>query len=92
MSTAAGASGDIRHGYQTAARLGPWRMESDGPRRFRCSAIVTYRHASWLAASPLDLRLRIGDEFWVWHGVSPAWEDDAHVSFALTSAPAVEPG
>ncbi len=68
---ASGLSGELRYGYETAARLGTWAIESDGT-AFRFSAVVTQAHELWALRRPLTLVLALGNFEWSWTGLDPA--------------------
>lgn len=62
-----GVTGEVRYGYQPAARLGTWTMEND-----RLDASVAERNEVWLdSAGPFSLWLHIGPKkAWVWRDIS----------------------
>lgn len=72
---ASGTSGELRHGYQRAARLGPWviaRIDDHRPGRqaaFVFSAAMVDAHEIWIARRPIDLVLALGQVEWIWHDV-----------------------
>ena len=71
---ASGVGGELRHGYQQAARLGPWTIKRDGA-TWLLSAGVVAEHAIWMARRPLNLVLALGGVEWIWREVEPAAED-----------------
>lgn len=68
---ASGEAGELRVGYQVAARLGDWEVLADaaGPRILR--AVVVSEHKAWVGHRPLDLVLMLGRTLWVWRGLRP---------------------
>ena len=82
---ASGLSGELRYGYQCAARLGAWTIEScDGG--FRFAAPIAEAHEVWIVCRPLRLVLALGRAEWVWDDVDPAI-DGATVTITLTHRP-----
>jgi len=72
MSEARGLAGDLRYGYQVAARLGGWRLVPIGhptALRFELSSSVVRVYDPWCQYDPLDLRLQIGPNLWVWSDI-----------------------
>jgi len=66
---ATGKTGALRHGYQTGAALGAWRL-GPGPRGLELSAHVTSRSEYWLAQWPVDAVLDVGpSQQWTWRDV-----------------------
>lgn len=59
-----GATGEIRCGYQVAARFGAWTYEHPS-----IEAQPGESSSFWLAQSPLDLYLDMGKVRWCWKGV-----------------------
>ena len=82
---ASGLSGELRHGYQVAATLGAWMIETAG-RAFECRATVEAQHEVWSERRPLDLVLRLGGVEWTWRDVAPDFSGGALV-IALTRMP-----
>jgi hypothetical protein len=61
-----GRGGELRCGYQVAARLGAWTLNHDG----RVEAAVADLDTFWLESSPqVSLWLRVGRRHWVWRTV-----------------------
>ena len=65
MIEARGVSGELRAGYQLAARLGPWEM-AQGQNSVSLRATVHERFEPWWSWRPLDLALYIGGVEWSW--------------------------
>ena len=85
--SASGANGELRVGYQTAARLTDWHV-SGGASGWTLRAKVEERHAVWGAEPALDLVVRLGTHELTWRAVAPVWGDGA-VVVALTARPDV---
>jgi len=66
-----GVSGELRHGYQQAAALGAWAIESEDRVGYVFRAVVEAESDIWLAQRPLDLILELGPVEWTWHRVEP---------------------
>lgn len=84
---ATGLSGELRHGYQQAAELGPWVIKDEGP-AFVFRAPVTRYNAVWMARKPLDLSLTLGGLTWTWNNVAAVVSGDV-VKVELTRKPDV---
>lgn len=56
-----GLQGQLKYGYQQAARLGPW-LFVDG----RVEAAIFEKHPLWFDLRPLGLWLDVGRKYWVW--------------------------
>jgi hypothetical protein len=63
---ASGISGEVRKGYQVAARLSSWTLESDTS---RVDATATERNPFWLEQNGLSLHLTLGNRQWVWREI-----------------------
>ncbi len=89
---ASGDDGELRVGYQRAARLGDWSLVvvQRVPRAFRLRAAVTETHAYWITQGPMDLVLVLGHTEWVWRGVMVA-PVDGYVDLDITERPEVAP-
>jgi hypothetical protein len=76
--TATGASGELRHGYQVAARFGAWTLTL--AERTAKTMLVTVsnedRDAYWGNEWPQSLRLHVGSRLWVWPDAERI--DDTH--------------
>jgi hypothetical protein len=76
--TATGVSGELRHGYQVAARFGAWTLTL--AERTAKTMLVTVkneeRDAYWGNEWPQSLRLQVGSRLWVWPDVERI--DDTH--------------
>ena len=70
MMRASGQGGEVRYGYQVAARTGPWVIARD-ERGFAFTAPLLDADEVWIAQRPLDLVLALGQVEWVWRGVEP---------------------
>lgn len=74
---ASGSSGELRHGYQVAARTGPWVIARDeDERHFTFSARMLATDPVWLVQRPLDLVIVLGPLEWTWRNVAPTIDDD----------------
>jgi hypothetical protein len=64
---AKGVSGELRHGYQVAARFGAWTLTVE---RGALSAIVSVSNLEpdgfWFDQHPQSLRIQVGSRLWVW--------------------------
>lgn len=70
---ASGMSGELRTGYQCAARLGAWSLDLIPrlPRAFAFRAVVLEAHDYWVRQVPLDLVLAVGRTEWIWREAVP---------------------
>ncbi len=73
---ARGLVGELRAGWQVAARLATWSLSTPDDRmgagEWRCTATLLEASDYWLThGGRLDLWLDVGRAWWVWHGVSP---------------------
>lgn len=64
-----GQAGELRAGYQPAARLGAWELEATAGGGFTIHAAVASRDAYWFERRPLDVRLTVGRGVWRWRAV-----------------------
>jgi len=86
---ASGQSSELRHSYQVAARTGPWVIAADGlGGAFTFTASVFDEDEIWLAQSPLDLVLAMGQTEWIWRGVA-ARIAEGRMTITLTRRPDV---
>lgn len=86
---ASGPCGELRYGYQVAARLGPWVIARDEDARyFTFSGATLTTDEVWLAQRPLDLVLALGSIEWVWRDIMPTIVD-GRVTLELTRRPDV---
>lgn len=89
---ASGSYGELRVGYQRAARLTNWQIiPADGyPRRFGFvfTATVAEEHAYWVTQEPLDLALWLGNAEWLWRGIVPR-RDGVRLTVSLAERPIV---
>jgi len=86
---ATGYGGALRYGYQQAAKLGPWVIESvPDSTGFRFKAPLVEADEYWIACRPLHLVLALGQVEWIWQDVQPQVEL-ATVTILLTRRPDV---
>ncbi len=80
-----GAAGELRVGYQTAARFGAWTLKASG-----LDAIVTVTDlqpdAYWFPQQPDLIRLEIGPRAWVWRDA----EQLSDTQYRVTGDPEVQ--
>lgn len=85
-----GALGILRVGYQRAADVGAWSIESAGrPREFLLRAKIADINEFWIARTPLDVALRVAGTDWIWRDISIAQEGDGFTTM-LDGTPIVE--
>jgi hypothetical protein len=61
-----GRDGELRRGYQVAARLGAWTWDGGGSVTAPSPTIDAY----WLGEDgPLSLHLEVGRQTWIWRDV-----------------------
>ena len=79
---ASGTCGEIRVGYQRAARLGAWELTllPRLPRAFELRARLTETHDYWYQQQPQDLVLWLGLTAWMWPGVTFERDGDTLVA------------
>lgn len=68
-----GTGGDIRVGYQRAARLGKWSITATGYQpqvSYTLEAALLDRDEYWFFESPHDVSLLIGERHWLWRNVA----------------------
>jgi hypothetical protein len=89
---ARGDTGEVRSGYQTAARLGDWDLSfvQRVPRAYRLRAQVLEWHPYWRTVEPHTLMLVLGRTAWVWRGVVLTQGED-FIEVELSARPEVEP-
>lgn len=87
---ATGTYGELRAGYQRAARLGKWSLELIPrlPRAFVFRAAIDSQHDYWITQEPLDLVLAVGQTEWIWRGVIRT-PSSAHIELELGEQPIV---
>ncbi len=86
-----GQRGELRVGYQVAARLGRWEIvpiASQGA-AFQFTATVESEHDYWFAKRPQDLVLAVGATEWLWRDVRYD-QRGGEVLLVLTERPVVE--
>lgn len=86
---ATGPYGEVRYGYQVAARTGKWTIETQhGAAGFAFTALLAERDEIWLERKPLDLVLALGPFEWIWRDVLTRIEG-SRIEIALTRRPDV---
>jgi hypothetical protein len=82
---ASGLSGELRYGYQIAARLGAWEIaEKQGT--FRLRGRVASVDPVWITRRPIALVVALGPVEWKWSGVDPVIGNGV-VEIALVGRP-----
>ena len=73
-----GQAGELRVGYQKAARLLRWRLElqPQRPRRYALTADVMVLSEHWMSYGEFDVVLENGPVAWCWRRVAPAVAGD----------------
>jgi hypothetical protein len=70
VTAADGVSGELRVGYQLAARLGRWSIDLDdthlGPARGTLRAAIVDAVPFWIDQRPFTARLQLGPGSWLW--------------------------
>jgi hypothetical protein len=63
-----GKGGELRAGYQCAAKLGAWTARKDSQGNFQVDAQALEVNSHWIKYQPLELRLFIGQnrKKWIW--------------------------
>ncbi len=74
-----GVSGELRVGYQKAARLTSWKLEDKIVEAKLDPQSVSW---FWLERRPLDLYLDVGRHKWKWRGVDLV-TDQGHAKIIL---------
>lgn len=87
--TMSGAGGELRTGYQVAARLGAWTARVVARGTTEINAVVIWRSEFWVLRRPLDLALRFSNQEWTWTGIDPAI-DSNRMNVAVRGGPVVE--
>lgn len=59
-----GVEGEIRCGYQTAAKLGKWELQQP---IVEAEPVTVSKF--WMSQTPLHLHLKVGKRTWRWHNV-----------------------
>lgn len=72
---ASGVTGELRVGYQVAARLGAWGVDGTPDGRWSFTGRLVESNAYWIESpGPFTLRLEIrlasGPRYWQWRGLS----------------------
>jgi hypothetical protein len=65
-----GKSGELRVGYQRAARLGKWSARRNDGGNFILDAEAVETDAYWLGKMPIVAHLWVGAHRWVFHAES----------------------
>ena len=88
---ASGSSGELRVGYQQAARLGAWTLtlEPRLPRAFTFRSMIQTEHPYWMTQAPMDLAVALGTVEWLWRGVDLRRSGN-EVTAVLTERPIVD--
>lgn len=87
---ASGVFGELRVGYQRAARVVAWSITpADRARAWVFRGRVDESNAYWLGQRPLDLMAEIGTAECVWRGVPARITADGEVEVELTGQPEV---
>ena len=92
-----GHRGELRVGYQIAAKLGRWSLSVDhddsGGKSSVLEASVTASNAHWLSSvDTFDLELRLGTMLWLWRNVTPVIDQGTSVSITLVGVPETSTG
>jgi len=66
---AAGVGGELRVGYQRAARLGSWSLRPAGEDESIISAQVVERDEFWMDQNPRRVVLEMGELSWTWDNI-----------------------
>lgn len=61
-----GKSGELRAGYQSAARIGPWTATKSSSGNFVVEGEALSVDSYWIKHKPLELRLFLGSMYWRW--------------------------
>src|SRR2546425_843186 len=84
---ASGPSGELRYGYQVAARTGKWVIETaHSVPGFTFTSRLVENDEVWISRKPLDLILMLGPFEWIWKDVD-ASITGMDVSILLTRRP-----
>ena len=86
---ASGLDGELRVGYQRAARLEGWSLEVTPAARttvFAVMARASHVDAFWCTQAPQRLDLRFGRFHWIWEDVRPTYVNGT-VSVRVLGAP-----
>jgi hypothetical protein len=84
-----GPSGEIRHGYQVAARLGKWEAMPRNETEMSFTASVVSVDEYWILQEPLEVALRLARTEWVWREVAPV-RDGNQIHIVLKGKPEIE--
>lgn len=85
-----GPTGEIRYGYQVAAKLGSWELtpKTDDAMFFTATAVAVDDY--WITQEPLVLALRFSRSQWLWTGIV-AIRDGRYIHTTVTGKPIIEP-
>lgn len=86
-----GVGGQVRAGYQLAARVGAWTLERAlaGPSpEYTLTAEIVARDAYWAQQAPLAIDLVMGQRMWTWDPMQPAWGSQS-LSAIVIGAPTI---
>lgn len=64
-----GKGGELRAGYQCAAKLGAWAARKGSDGYWHVDAQPLDVNAHWIKYKPLDMTLVVGGRRWSWSGV-----------------------
>jgi hypothetical protein len=64
MSRFTGHTGEIRHGYQRAAKISKWQLEHEV-----IEGTPVEVHPFWIEQRPLDVVIDLGKARWKWRNV-----------------------
>lgn len=82
-------SGEVRYGYQPAAKVGRWEMMPKNEHVMTFKGAAAEVNDYWITQEPLDLMLRVGRTEWTWKGVTVTVADGS-VYADLKDKPVVE--
>ncbi len=82
--TMRGKAGELRRGYQVAAKLASWTWDGGGRVEARSPSVDAF----WLdeESPPLSLHLEVGRQTWIWRDVQLVQRDQPLV-IAVTGQP-----
>jgi hypothetical protein len=94
-----GKAAVVRHGYQTAAEIGKWRlaprMQTDirdrgGEEYYFFEGEIQTCDAFWITQEPWEVRLPMGRTTWVWADVRRVVRDGQTLHADLLGPPQIE--
>ena len=80
-----GRGGELRNGYQVAARLGSWQMSES---QVECNVVSVDEF--WLEEGTLHLCLDVGSRVWVWRDIALADRNSRPMVIQLVGSPEVQ--